>query len=172
MTGGGSIRALGGYFDTSQFDAVRLDGSVNPIVRVSLLGNWASSSATGDGIRILGKVTELEVADLECYANAANCIDAVAANNVDGLLVHGLKAAGNAGCAITMAAGLSGFTIANVVSAPQGEWGANGCGINIPAGASNHYLVVGSRLQGSGAANLSDGGTGANKLVGNNLVGP
>jgi len=172
VTGGGSIRSIGGYFDTSAGDAVLLDGTHSAIVRVTLLGGWASSSATGNGIHVVGNVIELEVADFECYENAQHCIDTSSASNVDGLLIHDLKAAGNGGCAVNMGAGLSGFTLSNVVAAPQGEWGGNGCGVAVLPGASNNYMIVGSRLQGSKGSNLSDGGTGAAKLVANNLVGP
>jgi hypothetical protein len=48
--------------------------------------------------------------------------------------------------------------------------GANLYGINIPASAVDNYMIVGCNLRGNTTASLFDGGTGANKVVANNLV--
>ena len=152
-------------------DDVVLNGSAGtPIVRVTFDHSWTSSAAAGVGMRILGAVEELEIDGHECYANHGNCIDATAATNIDGLLIRGLKAAQNTGCAVSIGAGLGGFRILDSVSAPQGEWLANGCGINIAAGAANNYQISGDTLLGNGANDLVDGGTGTNKLVNHNLL--
>lgn len=69
--------------------------------------------------------------------------------------------------AIDIGAGISDFVINGNSLGSSPKYGTNVTGINVNAGASNHYSIVNNLLSGAGTG-LVDGGTGPNKSIANN----
>lgn len=74
---------------------------------------------------------------------------------------------------VTIAAGVSGFQIVNnrFLPDPPGATQQSARPVVIAAGASDGYSVCGNLSHGhAGAGTISDGGTGVNKVVTNNVA--
>lgn len=67
-------------------------------------------------------------------------------------------------------AGMTDFDVShNNLGGDASLWGVNGIGAQVVAGASDHYVISGNRTRGAVTLGISDGGTGTNKYVGNNI---
>lgn len=91
---------------------------------------------------------------------------------IDGAMVssNSQSLSGSAG-GIGVAGGVSGFTIVNCMSGSVGQaTNQQGWGILVNAGSSNNYIIQNNRCPGNLTAGTTDGGTGTNKAVGNNLA--
>lgn len=99
-------------------------------------------------------------------------------NGADGLLfagvgvihtqVNGGFAAGNATSGVRAAGATTHFSIKGMHAGDVGGRGPNDIGINVAAGASDHYIIKDNDLAGNTTGPLFDGGTGTNKTIENN----
>jgi hypothetical protein len=72
---------------------------------------------------------------------------------------------------IVVAGGISNFSIIGCKSGQGPRLTDNqGYGILVASGASNNYIIANNLLPGNNTGGMSDGGTGTNKSVSNNIT--
>lgn len=167
-----SLRVADSWCDTSTGTAVILDGTAGQILRANISNSWMATCAAG--LYVQGVVKGLSVVNCDVFGNKSSGIDLAGGAIVTGSMFTANKIAGNGiisgGSGITVGAGVSGFAIQDNVIGPAADFGPNTAGIYIAPGASNDYIITGNRLRGNSVAGLLDNGTGANKVVANNLT--
>lgn len=89
----------------------------------------------------------------------------------NGVQVYGNgTAAANTWAGLAFAAGCSDFSVTNCVFANTLGMGTQKHAVQVQTGASDRYLILGNLMNGMGTSAISDGGTGANKYVANNIL--
>lgn len=135
---------------------------------------WFGLSAARSGCIIeptgAGTVDGISFSGCEFIANGDSGIYwTAAATNV---VITGGWACANVAKGILAKAGTTKFTITGVFAGPSLRTGSsvtNDYGIAVDIGASNNYCIVGNNVVGNTTVGLFDGGTGATKLVRDNL---
>jgi len=140
------------------------------ILRINFVNCWAGDNthgvniAGGDGIRFIGLKCVLNAGHGFIFAGGKDNIlqdsDIVSNNTPDLPGFHGIE----------VAAGVSGFNIIN--NRAGNIWedvGYQRYGIHVEPGASDNYIITGNDLRNNVTGGLSDGGTGVNKDVSDNL---
>lgn len=121
------------------------------------------ASANVSGVQIVGGVILGNTND-GVLLNGTSVGD----GNMDAQIV-GAAIAGNAN-GVNVAAGAKGFQIVGNRIGDWADFGGNtNDGIVIQPGASNNYIISGNDLRGNGGNTITDGGTGATKLIRDNL---
>lgn len=139
------------------------------VLRTQLVGFvWCSSQTLGNGCFDIdtsagGTISSVEIANPMCLLNTGNCIYIGA--GATGVKVHGGTISGNTGDGIHVAANATDFSIVgvnigNYVAGVNGGWG-----INVVAGTSDQYTIIGNNLNGNTLGSLTDNGTGTHKSV-------
>lgn len=131
---------------------------------------WACTN-TGGGCVLgasTGTVLQSEFIGCTMSSNGGSgglLINAVATNTT----VLGGSYSGNTNHGIGVAANAGKFKIEGAICGPSGQFGANGgYGINIVAGTSDNYDILGCTVTGNTTGSISDNGSGTNKLIKNN----
>ncbi|RAZ83191.1 hypothetical protein DPM33_32940 [Mesorhizobium hawassense] len=165
--------SIGDTCDTSTYGFCIAPAAGGSIKGTFIDGPWAST-CTNNGIIVgsLGNIDGTDINNPRVFNNQQVGI------NVTGgafLNINGGMVAGNSGASsgtysgILVAAGISDFSIIGVQSGAGVGFGASHkYGIEIAAGASNNYIVMGCRLRANISGGVSDGGTGSTKQVGGN----
>lgn len=158
--------------DTCSIQCVRL----NPNAAVNIKGTFFDglwcSTGTAEGFIInpgTGNIDGVDINNPRCFNNGK---EGIKINGGSFININGGMICGNSGASsgtysgIFIAAGVSDFGIANVLSGPGNGFGASQkYGIEIAAGASDSYVVTGNRCRANLTGGILDGGTGTAKQV-------
>ena len=158
------------FFDTSDGYGLQvIPAGTGAVERSRFIGCWFSSHGI-DGVILTGTGAIRGMEFHGCHA-LANGNSGWILGNGSGLTLTGCQAAGNttAGVSVT-AAGLSDFTITGCTLGPYGNFGANGTGLFITTGASDHFIVANNRMYGNTTNQFLNGATGTHTVVTPNLV--
>lgn len=159
------------YFDTAT-NGVNIAPTGTGLVQgVRLMGTWTSAH-TGQGVNLAatgGTIAGIELIGHQCFSNGGNCVSVGAGTDVH---ILGGVYAGNTGSGLSVAAGVSFFSVVGARIGNGYDKAGNAFGIFIAAGSSNDYLIVGNDLTGNTSANFSDGGTGTIKNIRGNTGMP
>jgi Pectate lyase superfamily protein/Right handed beta helix region len=71
---------------------------------------------------------------------------------------------------VTFNAGCTDFSVIGCRAGGTLGWGTQSVGIQVNAGASNRYILMGNNVSGNAVVGISDGGTGGSKQVVNNVT--
>ncbi len=171
---GQRVQALIGsdcYFDSGSGSGVQVNPAAGASVDLFKLSNsWVCTNANGVNLGPSG-TGEVKRAELVgcTMSNHASGTGLTSTSVVTSLSVLGGSASANVNGA-SIGANQSGFSIIGLRCGAAGEFAANtGNGINIAAGTSNNYTIIGNDLRGNGGSALVDGGTGTTKYVYGNL---
>jgi hypothetical protein len=173
-----SVRAVNSFFDNAGTYGVlvqpqSVSGTVN---RMCLATCWASSAGTNgmlfDTDTVGGSIDGVSITDVECYLNGTDGIRLAGAGTIN-VQVNGGKFAQNGNNGFTALANVTKFKVENGRYGPQGSLTGNGNdGIQILAGTSDEYQIIGNDCTGNTVAGVVDGGTGTSKVVSGNLPNP
>lgn len=130
---------------------------------------WFGLSAAQSGVSLSGAVDGITFTGCEFVKNGSSGL-VIGATTVKNVVVTGGFSTGNVQYGIFVAAGATAFTITGHRAGDISGRGPNGFGVVVSAGASDGYSMVGNNLRGNTTANLTDSGTGVNKVVASNLV--
>jgi hypothetical protein len=162
-----SLCVTGTFFDQGTGGCVDLTHTGSGgIVRSKFDNCWFCGSSTGNGITISGNVAGLQVNNSEVYANAGI---GISIDSSGGTIINGCMIAGNGTFGIGVGGSKNDFSIVNNIIGPSGGYGANLYPIFINPGTSNGYVITSNNLRGNSNV-MSDGSTGVNKVVANNVV--
>jgi hypothetical protein len=131
---------------------------------------WASSN-TGGGCLLGGSTgtvlqSELIGCTMSGNGGSAGLFISTGATNTT---VLGGSYSGNTSNGIAVNANVTKFKIEAAICGPSGQFGANGgYGINIVAGTSDNYDILGCTVTGNTTGSITDGGSGTNKIIKNN----
>jgi hypothetical protein len=162
------------FFDNCDY-GVRLDSTGGNIVRLMFDQCWFSS-ATNYGV-LLSKssgspiLSGVEFNDCHFYDNGSVGFYIFDPAWID-VSINGGIFAGNASTGVSVAANTNKFYVRGTRIGPYGDFGANANGIVVEAGTSDDYIITDCDLRGNTSAALTDGGTGTNKIVKDNLGVP
>lgn len=167
--GNGQVVASPTFFGTQcdnctvrGFDATPV--GTGAVISLRAVALWASSTATNENIRIGARVFGADFIDTHCF------LGAVGIAVVGGTDIHfnGGEIAQCVGAAMTVAAGVVHFSVIAMAIGAVNNFTANGSGIVVAVGASDFYILTLITFRGQASA-VTDGGTGVNKIVANNL---
>jgi hypothetical protein len=165
-------------FDTCQANGVTLAPTAGgSIFGFEFSSCWTSSSTVGSGFGIAGAgaVNGITVNGHRAFHNAQHgfVVLNTAATN---LAFNNCDASGNSASSsgsfdgFFFAAGVSGFSVRDSrIGLENNQAYTQGTGIQVAAGASNNYQIIGNDVRGNVTAAISDGGTGTTKMVKDNL---
>ena len=130
--------------------------------------NCNATNHTTEGVRILSGVNGVVIDNILASANTLSGINILDGSNVQ---IKGGFAGSNGGNGIGVAANVSNFSITGVVAGPSAGYLANQLyGILVAAGTSDEYIISLNNTRGNVLGGITDGGTGVNKVVANNLT--
>lgn len=165
-----SIAVSNTWFDTSSYGVRILTSNNMAVQRIRFSNCWFGGN-TAHGLQVAqGFVKGLTVENSEFFGNTNDGFSIATGTSVDGIKINSCSFAGNGGSGISIGAGVSDFMITNNRVGPCADFGANLYGVYIAAGVSNHYIITGNDAHGNTSGQINDGGTGANKVVANNLT--
>lgn len=174
-----ALRMSGNLFDsagpitsTSTVDSalIRPSGNLYDTLGVN---NWFGLSHTGCGLRVTtsgaGKVDGLSLGNSQFVGNLESgfSLESAACINIE---VSGGYASANLYAGYRVLPNIDGFQFTGVLSTNVAGRGANGRGLIVEVGTSNSYIIQACRVRGNTVSNLTDGGTGLVKQVGNNIT--
>lgn len=154
------------YFDQGSQVSALFDSTTGGYVQRAKLTNcWATGSASGHGLRLLGSNTQgVQINNCNMYGNALSGISIEA----NGCIVNGCSIAGNGQSGVSVNSGVGDFVISNNIIGPYGGFGSNVFGIYINSGNGGNFAVTGNVLTGNKSAPLVNASTGANMIIANN----
>lgn len=169
-----AVFATNTFFDTAQANGAIISpvaGSNGNIVRCHFIGCWFSSAGQ-NGVSIgnpgTGTVSGIDFDSCMMVLNGAN---GLAVDGGTAINVHGGVYGGNGAVGIIYQAGVTSFSVIGVATGAYDGVGGNGqFGVAVEAGPSDDYIISLCRLAGNVVGGISDGGSGANKFVGNNIA--
>ena len=155
------------FFDQGAQGCVRMvPTGTGVIVRCKFSNCWMSGSSGSRGVALGVNVKGIQFDSCDIYGNAADGIFIAG----QGIIVSNCQIAGNGGSGVSVGGGTTDFVITGNIIGPTGDFGANVWGVFINSGASDRYVITGNMLKGNTAGAISDGGTGTNKVVANNVT--
>ena len=138
------------------------------ISRGRAVGSWASNQVN-NGIHFCSGVNGFDVSDTIVVVNGADGIRLDGGSNIN---VHGGVCADNTGYCMSVASGVSFWSVQNMsIGAVTGLPANTSGGVFVPAGASDYYKILDNLFvsQGGGSNNeIVDSGTGIHKVIVNN----
>lgn len=155
----------------------------------NVCNSWAASNGTGNGqintrsgLRIggngLGTITGLTLDAFRVSNNKGDGIQLLRGTDITFANCHAFcnsQAGDRASHGLSIASGVSNWSVIGGVYGKGGRIGfvtgvnRQGYGIIVNGGASDHYNVVGANVQGNIIAGLSDGGSGSDKNIRDNI---
>lgn len=171
----GAIYCNNTYFDTAINGIVITPSGNGNVVRVRFDSCWFCSHS-GNGVFIqnngtgeIGGVHFIDCMGMFCTGEGIIVVPGTGSLITDMSVIGGTFSENATG--ISLAAGQTNFTIMGATAgAGGGSLGNSGTGIFVPNGASDHYIISNNRTQSNGVAGVTDGGTGSNKFVGQNIT--
>jgi len=159
------------YFDQGSAYGVYIAGNSGDVDLVKLSNIWSCTN-TNSGIALVtsgGTVNRVEM---------SNC---TLSNNTHGLFINdsGPKffslnnstCSGNSQNGVYVAGGVTDFQLVQNVMGAAGEFTVNGqYGIYLATGASDRYIITNNIIRANTSGQLSDNGTGTNKVITNNIT--
>jgi hypothetical protein len=158
------------YFDQNAVIGVNLcPTGTGQILRSRFPGLWASGpSATGVGVKVCAGVSGLDLIDPHVFLNGDNGIALTGGAQIN---ILGGQFAQNGNAAISVAAGVSRWTVRGAMIGAISGLTQNGSGVFVAAGASDYYHIADNAFVGQ-TTPISDAGTGTHKVVFNNPGDP
>lgn len=159
--------------DTSTGHGMQIATNGGEVTEVTMTAVWASN-CNGNGINIGGNVRGLSMTAPRVIINKNHGIAISGGEDItisNPQVLSNSQSGSNLYDGIAVAAGVSGFSIIGGVCGQGGIVTLNyqRAGININAGASDRYVIVGVNLDGNVSAGMIDLGTGANKRITANM---
>jgi hypothetical protein len=152
------------FFDTSTCGVfAQATASGSSINGLKLTQCWNNGHSTS-GVRLNGTVNGTTIMGGTASSNSVSGIT-LETTGVAGTSIQGAAIQGNTGNGIQVAAAVSYFQIQNNTINSNGSYG-----VIVAAGASNEYIVAFNQVNSNTTGSVSDGGTGGNKIVSNNLT--
>lgn len=163
--------------DSGAATGLRISPTGGKVQRVQGVNLWCATFGS-DGVRISSSGSSV--------INTVSLINGSFGNNGQTSIGHGVNVStadaenvtvtdcisggnGNGGSGVHIAAGVSGFKLRGNTFGTSGQWLGNGAwGVLIDAGASDNYHVSDNIFLNGGTGELSDGGTGTNKVIHSN----
>ena len=163
-----SIHSTGNWYDTSITDGVLLDGSASGalITRMSFVGDWFSSSASGSGLELKGVAKGVQITNAQIFANAVDGINIDSGATITGFTVNGSLIAGNTTAGITTN-GVGGGTVTGNDIGTSADFGVNGTGVILGSG-SGQWTINDNNLAGNTTALTNSSGATTNSILNNN----
>ena len=137
------------------------------------VNNWFGLSHTGCGLRLTtvgsGTIDGFSLENNQFVENFESgfSMETINCKNVQ---VTGGYASANTYAGYRVLPDVGEFQFIGLLSGDVALRGANGRGLIVETGTSNSYIIQGCRVRGNTVSNLTDGGSGAVKQVGNNIV--
>lgn len=162
--------------DTSGGNGMNIDcGAGSLVLGISIDNCWGgTNNANGLLIQGAGNIDGIDITNFRSIDNVQAGIFVNGGKNVSitaGLVGGNSRVASNSYAGIRIGAGISGFKINGVRSGQSaGRLNTQSVGISVDAGTSNNYMITNCDLRTNVGVGLSDGGTGINKVVANNLT--
>jgi hypothetical protein len=163
------------WYDTSSANAVTIAPTGTGVVkRVVSVGDWfATAALNGIEFGATGTIDGVTIAEARIYNNGRHGVLYSGGTNVE---FRGNTVSGNSQSSpgnyhgMAVAAGAGGFRVNGGLYGPSSGWAASaGYGILIATGASDDYMIHGATFIDELSGKLSDGGTGLNRVVKDNL---
>jgi hypothetical protein len=147
-------------------------GAAGFVYDLTCTNTWFGNSRTAHGAAIVSGSGVVDGVQLTGCEFVGNSYAGVYTNGVDAKnwSVTGGLAAGNGNVAVDAQNSTSRFSITGLRAGPTGVHGPNGVGVRVGASASDYYTITGCNLALNTGSGLSDSGTGAHKVVANNLT--
>lgn len=155
-----SVYVSNSFFDTSTSYGLQiLPSGTGKVQRCRFIGCWFSSHGI-DGV-VIGSfgggtsatVKGLEFIDCHAFANSNNGFNYDYGQDITWI---GCQAAGNTAAGLSIAAGMTNFTVIGNTFGPAGGFGGNAYGIWTAAGATDELIIVGNHLEGNGTSNFAN----------------
>ena len=173
------------FVDTSTTLNVLISAaSGGTVVEINLTDCWISNAGAGatsaGGLKIDGPtandVRSIKISDSRILANGGRGIELGLCKDVDIVdcqIGNNSQSSNNTYSGIAIAAGTSKFAIQGCRIGHQGVYGTASkqkYGIEISTGAGDQFIVMGNDLTGNVTAAISNGASGTNKVLTNNLT--
>ena len=167
-----ALFATGCFFDSGSNLGISIQPTGTGAVHlVKLTDVWSASNTTG-GLTIGGAGTTEQTDIFNCTLSGNSGYGLQVDTNATNTSVVGGSMSGNTTHGIAIVAGTTKFKVRGATLGASGQFGGNGgWGILVNAGASDDYTITGNVVSGNTTGQISDGGTGKNKIVTNNLGG-
>lgn len=139
---------------------------------IAASNSWFGNSSDGHGVCMISGDGTIDGASFTGCQFVHNGYAGVYANGADlkNWSITGGLASGNTAVAVDAQLATSRFTVTGLRAGPTGVHGPNGLGVRIGAFTSNYYEITGNNLVGNTGAGLTDSGSGADKVIANNLT--
>lgn len=157
------------YFDSQSVASIYVSGVSTASIRgFKVVNSWLCQSL-GNGLTIaqFGTATLDGFFLTNCFIHK-NTIGVDVAPSAINVNVSQCTMGEN-GTGLNFQAGASKFQVIGNRIGPVDAWLANGTAINVVAGASDDYVIIGNNLKNNTTAALVDAGTGVNKRISGNL---
>jgi hypothetical protein len=133
-----------------------------------MMENCNATQHSTNGVSILSGVDGVVIDNLIASGNTSSGVTIFGGTNIQ---IKGGFFGSNGGNGIGVAANVNKFLITGVTAGPSAGYAANQqYGILVAAGTSNQYIISLNNTVGNILGSISDGGSGVNKVVANNIV--
>lgn len=170
----GAVYAENTYFDTAEVGIV-IAPTGGTVQRCRFASCWTCSHSQhgvlieNSGAGSIGGIHFIDHMAQFCTNDGLLVVPSTGTLVTDLSIIGGTFAQNSTG--IGLAAGQTDFTIMGAtIGMGGGAAGNASTGVFLPNGASDHYIISNNRVRGNTVAAITDGGTGSNKFVGNNIT--
>lgn len=162
-----SLYATHSWFDSSNMRGMLLGGS-GTIIRCKFSDCWFSSNLyQGILVNNTGTIAGIDISNPHVFLNGGTGIQD---DKTCDLKINGGFIGQNTGDGIAIGANVNNFSIIGTRSGNGGGVSGNTLyGIKVYAGTSNNYIISLCDVRGNTGGSVSDGGSGVNKIINNNM---
>lgn len=163
-----AIYAVNTYFDTATNGIFIVPTGSGTATQNHFIGCWIGSH-TDHGI-VLGSSGTVSGTEFDCCHIYSNGVRGVLIDGGFDTRFVGGAICGNTGDGVTVSANKSGFHFIGVrIGDGDSKPGNGGYGIDIAAGTSSDFSIIGCNLKGNTSGPLSNGATGGNQIIDKNI---